>query len=466
MDHEREEQLRDLKIPIDTRKRLEDDEPFWFLHALASATRRMVCSYPQHDADGNTLEPSAFLDEVEKVIPGLRAGARRTSFRDVTPALEHAESRDELLAGLAVRLRTERDPAAQVTLAAAYAGCSHAYGHDSALARVFRRAGTREAALTDPFALAQIRERTRPFSASELQAYLDCPFLWFAAYALRVGPVVEEFGPLDRGHILHAVLEGLYRSCQRTVGEPVHLDHYPPEDLWTRVEADLCARLHAEPRFRNRPQFLRDIEQESLRRMMRRFLEEEIARAHSRAAHPAYFERRFGSGRQAPLRLGDGALALHGVIDRIDVADHDPTRAVVVDYKSSVGMSLRDLEAGNVLQAPIYALALHRVFNLTPLGAEFLGLKEGQGKGIYHEDARAVNGDTRGMRLLAEDAWQDYLARGEARLCAAAAHLHAGHISLAPTTDRCPAKCDYLPLCQGERFSLARQVRAAKTTRE
>ena len=199
LDHEREETLRDLQVLIDTRKHLEDDEQYWFLHALSSATHRLVLSYPQHDLDGMPFEKSAFLDEVDAVLPELPAQARRTSFRELAPALADAESGEEFLAGLAFGLRTERDAARKQELAAAYAGCAQAHGHASALAELFRRAQVSLAALTAPEILAQLRARRRLFSASELQQYLDCPFAWFGGHSLGVGTVMEEFSPLDRG---------------------------------------------------------------------------------------------------------------------------------------------------------------------------------------------------------------------------------------------------------------------------
>jgi len=77
---------------------------------------------------------------------------------------------------------------------------------------------------------------------------------------------------------------------------------------------------------------------------------------------PAYFELGFGFGDATPLALGDGAVLVHGVIDRIDLLDDDPHLAVVIDYKSSAGMSQKELAEGK----------LKRVMELAnKLGARF-----------------------------------------------------------------------------------------------
>lgn len=461
LDHERDETLRDLNVLIDTRKHLEEDEQFWFLHALSSATRRLVLSYPAHDGDGRSLETSTFVDEVLRLAPALVATAGRTSFRDVVPPLEQAESAAEFLAGLVLGLRTARDRQDCAQLAVAYT--ASAPTHRTRLAAFFRAAQSAIPALVAPNLLDRVRARPRAYSASELQSYLDCPFLWFGAFCLAVRPVVEEYGPLDRGAILHAVLEQLYRGRQRRPGEPVHLEGIDPEALWPEVEAALRERLAQEPRFTNRPTFLRDIEMESLCRLLRRFIANEIVRARTRRTHPAYFERHFGSGRYQPLLLGDGTVPLRGVIDRIDLVDDNPECAVVVDYKTSAGMTLKELESGTVLQAPIYALALERVTGFTPLGVEFMDLRQGEGKGIFHQDATKLYGSGKGMKTLDAVAWQAYLAACETRLVAAAGAMAAGHIPLSPMTKHCPRHCDYLSLCRGEPFSLEEIVRAGNS---
>jgi ATP-dependent helicase/DNAse subunit B len=461
LDHEREEALPGLNIRIDARRHLEEDERFWFLHALSSATGRVVLSYPEHDANGAELERSYFIDEALKIVPELPAA--RTSFSDVAPPLWDAAHPAEWLARLAVELRTERAPDRQKELTAAYHANLPNYGQ--ALAAFFQRAGRSEAALRAAEVLRRLAERSRPFSASELQGYLDCPFYWFASSCLGVEAVSEEYGMLDRGLVAHAALEQLYRRHQRR-GEPVHLEGFTLEDLWPEVEADLREQVESEPRFINRPAFWKDIEWESLTRIMRRFLGREIERAAERATHPAYFERRFGSGGREPLELCGGALRLRGVIDRIDLADDDPDLAVVVDYKTSAVMTMKDLEAGKVLQAPIYALALARLLRFTPIGVEFMGIRQAEAKGIYQQEAKERYPDSRGMRFLTPDAWQSLLDNCEAALAAAAARMAAGEIPLAPTTPRCPLRCDYYPLCRGTRAELEGRVREAKVEKE
>ncbi len=92
LDHERDEALPALHVHLEGRRHLEEDEQYWFLHALSSATHRLVLSYASHDADGSPFERSSFLDEVERLLPDLRdAGARRRISRYCTAADRRGE---------------------------------------------------------------------------------------------------------------------------------------------------------------------------------------------------------------------------------------------------------------------------------------------------------------------------------------------------------------------------------------
>ncbi len=237
----------------------------------------------------------------------------------------------------------------------------------------------------------------------------------------------------------------------------MHLENVQLDDVWPEVAHDLEDRLAREPRFANRPPFLRDIERESLLRMMRRFLENELRRASERPFHPALFEQRFDETHDRLLWLGDRTVSLRGTIDRIDIVDEHPARAVVVDYKSSAAMSLRELAAGNILQAPVYLLAAARVFDFDPIGVEFMGIKQADARGIFHRESDVPT--AKGRKLLDAQEWASLLSDCEIRLLAAAADIAAGRIPLAPTTKRCPQSCDYFPLCRGERYELERKVR-------
>ena len=113
-------------------------------------------------------------------------------------------------------------------------------------------------------------------------------------------------------------------------------------------------------------------------------------------------------------------------------------------------------EMGEVVLAEL--LALRTLFGFTPLGAEFMGIKQGEAKGIYGPGAAAIVG------AKEQDAarWQTYLADAESTLIGLADAVRSGEIGQHPTTPRCPDKCEYWSLCRGNRFELNRRLRESK----
>jgi ATP-dependent helicase/DNAse subunit B len=478
MDHERLEALPAMQVHLVARKHLEQDEPYWFIHALRAASHRAVLSFAQCAADGTPLEHSCFLDAVGQVVPAWEAllgrqlgeeatalppGVYRQAFGDVAPPLRDVACEDDYLAALAIAVRTEREPAARLEVAAAYTAWLAADHVPAALARLFQRTQRFERAPHAPSALAALATldsgRRRPLSASELQAYADCPFLWFTQYALRLTPLEEEFSPLDRGKVVHGVLETLFRQLQPHPEAPVHLEALAPEELEILADPLLLDYLMREPRFHNRPAVWREVEAEILRRAFHRFLVTEYHRALTRGVHPLWFEWEFGSDPSHPCMVGRG-WQIRGTLDRVDVADADPHQALIVDYKTSTGeLTTRELLAGQMLQVPLYALALNRSRDLHVIGVELLDIRQGGRKGVYRDGASAHCGR---VSEQSEADWQAYLAKAEARIDTLAHALAAGAIALTPTTRRCPELCAYQPICRGARFALARAVRQAR----
>ncbi len=442
LDDERARDLPALNMPLSPRRHLEEDERYWFLHAVNSATHRLVLSYPAHASDGAAFERSCFLDAVTRIAPELQQESpwvRATRFRDLTPPLAEAETREEFLAALVAALRAtpaESDDAR--ALAAAYAAWLGT--GDPALRELAERAMVRDGALTDQVAAA-LAARETPFSATELQRYMDCPFLWFIFSCLRAQPPLAEFGALDRGAVLHGVLKTLYASLSAPLASCT------PAALMEEGAALLREHLQALPGFLSLPAHLRAIETETLSRMLARFLAHEITRAQTRNLRPSHFELPFN----LQLELAGAAVTLRGAIDRVDLTPSPPRRAVIIDYKFSTNQyGGATLERGKVLQAPLYALAVRALLHAVPLGVEFLGLRTGDVTGIGSKELEHICDGTTGVKLLDPDDWHAYLHGQAARIAGLIARMADGAIPLDPHTHRCPNRCQAWPACRGD----------------
>lgn len=212
-------------------------------------------------------------------------------------------------------------------------------------------------------------------SASALQDYAVCPFRWFLGRALAVRgkeePTEDDVSPLDRGLLVHSVLEDL-------VGGSLGRD---PDAPWSEQEhahaADLLdarARQLVEQGKAGRPAVW-DVRVAQMRRVLRRLLLSDDAYRRARRATPRAVEMSFGldDSELSPVEvaLPSGAtVALKGSVDRVDVTDSGVV--VVLDYKTGKsehygafpeegkagGADLTD--RGRRLQLPLYALAARR----------------------------------------------------------------------------------------------------------
>jgi len=212
-------------------------------------------------------------------------------------------------------------------------------------------------------------------SASALQDYAVCPFRWFLGRALDVKdleePAEDDVSPLERGLLVHAVLEEL-------VGATLGRD---PDRAWSDAEHELATSL-LEKRAKELVAqgkagraAVWEVRAAQMRRVLRRLLLSDNAYRKARRATPRAVEMGFGldDANAAPVDLvlpSGREVSLRGSIDRVDVTDSGVV--VVVDYKTgksekygefpeegaASGADLTD--RGRRLQLPLYAIAARR----------------------------------------------------------------------------------------------------------
>jgi ATP-dependent helicase/nuclease subunit B len=295
-------------------------------------------------------------------------GARHPGFVDLpsfaaAPARATAavDGRDHRVAVLQARIDAGGPAAASAALAT---DPSLARGAEAVVARAEGRFGEWTGAVGAlPEAMA---ERATTGSATRFETWATCPFRSFLRSILDVRPLddrgeVDEIGSLDRGSLVHEVLE-------RFVGHD--LGRAPEDDLddadWTRLRAvveEVFARYRAEG-LTGRPLLWR-LEADRLVRRIGLVIEADAAERRERGLSPLAVELRFGrDGEACPVEVAlpsGRRVAFHGSIDRVDRGVHDGG-LVVTDYKTGGDGGYQDLDAdvtarGRHLQLPLYAEA-------------------------------------------------------------------------------------------------------------
>lgn len=224
--------------------------------------------------------------------------------------------------------------------------------------------------ITDDFLINDLRERleNKVYSITELEAYAQCPFMYYASKVLKLKETVseeDELSDLDRGEIYHQILKDFFEanSGKMLCREEIGMYRETLLTVTDRVFSDVEVRsplLHKG--------FL-DIEKRVVFSDVWQLIENEIRINESKNTrlYPTYFEVGFGlrtskhSRAQVSLRdpllvqNGDEMVRLWGKIDRIDLDTCG--RFLIYDYKKSKAHSFADIQEGRALQIAVYLMA-------------------------------------------------------------------------------------------------------------
>jgi ATP-dependent helicase/DNAse subunit B len=265
------------------------------------------------------------------------------------------------------------------------------------------------AGIRAPRLLEFVGQKTAKVSPTSLESYLQCPFQYFGSRLLRLQPAPprpeERLDFLTQGNIVHEVLAQWYAQRQDIAALF--------EDVFARTLADkqIPAGYHTE-------------------RLRNAMLDDLIAFARSEPFPPGEFQSRMEEKFEFAL---DDSLTISGKIDRLDVAPDDT--AYVVDYKYSNAQNTKGRRDNkNLLQAPLYLLAVEKFFGLKAAGMYYIGLKGGVEPAGWE----------------ASELEPDWLDQARARTLTIVEQIRAGHIDVAPSDrDKCRF-CDCADVCRIE----------------
>ena len=270
---------------------------------------------------------------------------------------------------------------------------------------------------------AQWLKRHDEFSSTSMEVLAKCRYRFLLAQMARLGALrMQEETPdsMDRGHIIHEILQTIYQSLTgnlrslddsvlprfarlcvprawvvkdpsgywkiATTGKGLPLVSFDAADTseygdFAEAVADFCFSRaeESEETVRLGDPGIWSTEKPKIRRIVRNYvlLDAEFAAAEHR--YPALFELRFGRQIDAEppdspalvLALGDRSVAFHGQIDRVDLLfdEHGTlSKLLVIDYKGPgrgglKGEAYADEIVQNLnCQLPIYAFAAQQFF--------------------------------------------------------------------------------------------------------
>jgi ATP-dependent helicase/DNAse subunit B len=220
--------------------------------------------------------------------------------------------------------------------------------------------------LRDSWVQRYMQERfgeERIWSASQLELYAQCPFVYFVQRVLwldELAEAEEETTALTFGGVAHDLLEQFYGEFAGPfpadlTGSVEQLYHSVADRVFTDVAASGGMWLGLSP--------LWQLTREEIRTRVAEYLAWELPRFKRR--RPRHRELGFGQEGKSPLQIAGNDLSgtpmclrLRGRVDRVDVSEgRDGEVHHVVDYKTGSTPSPSGYLDGATLQTPLYMAA-------------------------------------------------------------------------------------------------------------
>jgi ATP-dependent helicase/DNAse subunit B len=436
-----------------------------FLRAISSATEVLYLSHPATDAEGRPALRSFFVEDLQRVLP-YHCKTERARVSDLVPALADAGTAAEVLASVAhdAWQHLPSSPSFRKRRSLAFAV------HDVLLKREVETAplaGIRRPERHPSFDVvlfADAPHRTLRLSASQLRSIGHCTYQHFVDKVLRPEALQHpSYDTLRKGSLIHdAIMEWAteLRGWERGDAALDELDAWVGQRIgaWPPAMAQDGTARHNARRNRER---------------LREFLNAELEMVRGAppfAATPRYSELAFGeqaehSGRRDPasaesafpmtVETADGTVTAHfrGSIDRVDIFERDGRRyGVAVDYKTgnSAKFYAQQMLEGNDLQLRLYLLALKEFWDVTPVGALYIGFGDGVRHGAVCDGfADHIPGiGKKEVARMSDADWERFaFDRTPARIAPLVGRIARLDISATPRGGDC-GFCSFKPLCR------------------
>ncbi|MBN1536887.1 MAG: PD-(D/E)XK nuclease family protein [Anaerolineales bacterium] len=429
-----------------------DDASLWW-QVISNVNQRLILSRPYIDDNGAPWQASPYWDAVSDCFSELEA--IHIPIAD-HPSPENAASQSELLVGLA-QTGARTIPSALQTHWA-YAQNAEAIIHQR---NSYNPPGEYEGVLASASLKDELAGRFgdgHVWSASRLNRYANCPYGFFAEHVLKLEArqdPEEGLNALQRGSLLHAILENLYGRLTDMGIAPTESN----QETIIHLLEECCDEVYpsAPQRYGFRPSALWEYEQQELFRLLRALAIWECETNGPEARFMPYLqEAGFGIGREGPppLEIVDEQprVRLRGLIDRID-RDHVGNLRVI-DYKSgSSTWSKTDMQIGLALQTALYALAAERYWV-----SEGGRIAESH---YLHIPSRNTSGKLSISGAVQQDGLAEEIIQQAIR---SAAMVRAGVFPSAPGKPvqggmQCSSRCDFAPICRVTRCSIVKARR-------
>lgn len=254
------------------------------------------------------------------------------------------------------------------------------------------------------------------YSPSQIQTYINCPYLFYLEYILGLEVSNWEYEDkefLDIGNFYHKILENYFKNFKGVVPEY-------NEDLYREIFSN---------EFKDLDVNLKSIGEALYYERLKAYIIFEINRMVKYGLKPEEFEK--------PFEITIDDIKISGRIDRIDLCENG--MAHIVDYKSGTCPSAKSSRAGDNLQLQIYAMAAADM-GYKVGGLSFGIIKDAKSVDIYKDSDVYNSKDT-------EEILNEILVKAKEVIATVHENIKAGNFE---KSENCTMnRCAFYELCGG-----------------
>ncbi|MBR3817385.1 MAG: exodeoxyribonuclease V subunit gamma [Clostridia bacterium] len=326
-------------------------ERFLAYNTLSCATDKLYLSYCLSDARDQALAESEYIGSVKALFPALKE-----SFSSDASLEELIESEQSAFEIMAKNWNSDRP---EIKALKEYFSTREEYA--GRIVTIKRAVEKRNLSFESRENALEFFGRNLYFSATQLDDYGLCPFMYFCRHGLKAYPRLKaKFDPAQTGTAIHYVLECLlqkFRGKEFLSLSAEELDGEISCLLNEYLESSLSGSENKTERFNYLYFRMHRIISDILARLQGEFCESDF--------EPCDFELsidREGDVQPFTVELREGKVDFCGKIDRIDKLDTEGKRYIrVVDYKTGIkDFKLNDAMNGINMQMLLYLVSIWR----------------------------------------------------------------------------------------------------------
>jgi len=403
----------------------ESYEVGYFYDAVTRPSERLLLTRPRLTDNGALWQPSPFWLEVQRLVDVEPEYIQSDSIPDVYQLASQAES----IFHCAVQSNDDLTSWVKTTMPSRWSALEHA-------------AGLLKARLDSPYTerddyegnLTAFHPRFfecfgphHVWSASRLESYSTCPFMFFTGNVLKLEPrdkPEEGFDARQLGNIYHHIFEALYKA----VDDPTDIKQLM--DMLPSLAKRLLDEAPREEQFRITAWWMHS-RQEIIDNVGK-----SLEALYQIDGHyvPYAYEQHFGLDNAPPLVVTDGgdSFRVRGYIDRIDQAPDGAIR--IIDYKTSSPheFTAAAVRQGKKLQLSLYALAARDALGLgDPVDGFYWHVRDAQASSF----TLAKFGPEAAIRSTVNAVWDIIRA------------IRSGEFTPKPPRNGCPSYCPAAEIC-------------------